>query len=669
MRAAVSLAILLVGFAPARDRAQSSVPPPDDRFTFEFRVFDRQGLAVPDLTKEQVELRIDGRVHAPSAFEYRRSPAMPRQIVVVVDRGSMPEGGGRALLDAARRFVEGPARGDRVALWILQESRGALAFGADRTLLAKSLASATGIAPVTSGAVRLSRAEAALVDAGDSMLRRAVLARVCGDRPAARAECERAMMADVARILRAARAHSRPAFSALRDVIHALRTVDGPKHVILLTGGIHLHPDLLPAAQELALVAFPARVMVHTIQVPPSHSPNGVASAATIPAWAADPDVTSAASSLALATGGFNSSTLDPDEAFDRLSRQIAGTYTATLGNASRPRDGRLRQLGVKVLDRQDVFVRVNAIFQPYSGLSRAIAGSSDARVEVEPFGSRDITTPVDQLVSRAGAYAQRFEQAIPALVAEEHYVQLSKAGPTPPPGPRLEPALAWNVSPKSSRSTILASRNLRSDALMIQGPEGRWAHYRDVIDVDRAPVRVRDAADRPLRGGAPPAQTTLRTMGGEGGAHHLGAVRRAIDGALIPLLYIHPHFQPRMRFSSAGADTLDGQLCALVDFTETQAPSVAAASGGRDAPAAGRVWIEPDSGRILKIQVRFEGAGVSSGALEVTFGHEEGFDLLLPRRVWEWYAGAAAGEPYLEAQAMYSSFRKPLNPSAERAK
>ena len=117
---------------------------------------------------------------------------------------------------------------------------------------------------------------------------------------------------------------------------------------------------------------------------------------------------------------------------------------------------------------------------------------------------------------------------------------------------------------------------------------------------------------------------------------------------------------RPNLYLSSGGRDRRDGRDLAVLEFREDGSPTLSSAADGRDVPARGRAWVEPESGAVREIELRL-GEG-SRRVLHVWFRDEARLGVLVPIRMWEWFEKIPiAGETWpadLETLATYTGLK-----------
>lgn len=268
------------------------------------------------------------------------------------------------------------------------------------------------------------------------------------------------------------------------------------------------------------------------------------------------------------------------------------------------------------------------------------VAGSTLSLAGQTPPGS-----PLPGLLSAGGAYVAEYQRQIAAIGCEERlhesagYMGVSVGGPREP--------------------------TLRSDVVWIDGESAGWIGLRDVFEVNGASVRPRDdRMARVLTLAAPGALDNARRMVKEGASHHIGNVSRSINTPMHALSFLRLDNQARSAFSFEGMKTVDRLKVGLVVFRERSMPRVLRTAG--DAAAEGKLWIEPDSGRVVRSELVLKADGVTA-TIAIRYAPDSKLGLWLPVRLDEEYAIAptgtfpstSGGRPPVNGQADYSACRK----------
>jgi hypothetical protein len=252
---------------------------------------------------------------------------------------------------------------------------------------------------------------------------------------------------------------------------------------------------------------------------------------------------------------------------------------------------------------------------------------------------------PLKDVLTRAAAYVARFERDLATIIAEERYVQDVVGGRTP------------------------EHRELTSDVLLLR-PSGSnsYVQFRDVFEVDGEIVRRRD--ERLLRLAANPNAVSAAQIVEESARYNIGDIQRTINVPLLPLTFLLTDNQWRFKFSIAkpGAKAASDDLpdsphfkvtteIWVVEYREVERRTLIRKNDGKDIPARGRFWIEPDTGRVLLSELIAEDRNVHS-KIEVSYQSEPLLGLLVPVEMREtyWRTGSRSR---IEGTATYGSFRR----------
>lgn len=260
-------------------------------------------------------------------------------------------------------------------------------------------------------------------------------------------------------------------------------------------------------------------------------------------------------------------------------------------------------------------------------------------------------------VLQRAGAYVTRFYEQLSAIVAEEDYTQM------------------WDRNSSGSIGVNLAKRRLLSDIALVR-PAGSddWLQFRDVFDVDGAPVRGRDERLTRLFLEPPPtAAEQAARIKAESARYNLGDIERNLNTPLFALQILLPRTQTRFRFKRsstqdvatiglspdiAGAFRTSTEVW-VVEYNEVVHPTLirtGAPVTNKDLPAHGRFWIEPATGRVLMTELRAGNRDVR-GTIDVSYQSEPLLGLLVPIEMREEYFDGRGS--HITGIATYGKFRQ----------
>ena len=247
-------------------------------------------------------------------------------------------------------------------------------------------------------------------------------------------------------------------------------------------------------------------------------------------------------------------------------------------------------------------------------------------------------------LLSSAASYVDRFTSAFVNVIAEERYVQDVLSG-----------GQLMVRRPAASRE--VTHRELRSDLVLVQtGDALGWQMFRDVFEVDGAPVRDRE--DRLLRVFRQPAAQALEQaarLARESTRYNIGAVERTLNTPVLALLFLQSREQPRFQFSHGEKTPGFSDHVEVVEYREIARPTVIRTVKNGDRPAAGRVWIDGETGAVLQTELRLAGDAATI-RFTTLFRHDEGLGVAVPVRMQEEYV---LPRSKLVGTASYSRFRQ----------
>lgn len=284
-----------------------------------------------------------------------------------------------------------------------------------------------------------------------------------------------------------------------------------------------------------------------------------------------------------------------------------------------------------------------------------AIVATTALAAAPRPQPPPDLAT----VLQRAGAYVTRFYDQFSGIVAEEDYSQ--KWG-------RL-------ITGFRNREEKLGERRLRSDLALVRPMRAEnWLQFRDVFEVDGAPVR--DRAERLTRLFLEPSAPTadqIARIKSESARYNLGDIERNLNTPLFALQILLPRQQARFKFKrardrdvatihlapdEAGVFRTSTEVWAI-DYDEVSRPTLIRTGRpipNQSLPAHGRFWIEPETGRVLMTELR-AGNNYVRGTIDVSYQSEPLLGLLVPIEMREDYRDGRGS--HITGVASYGKFRQ----------
>lgn len=422
-------ALLAVALLAARGPLRAQSKPPQvfpaqvEVVALDIGVVDANGTPVRGLSAPDFEVTVDGKPRRVVSAEYvsqsaaETQPAVPpppahltsnerlvpgRLVLIAVDQGNIPMGTGRDVIQAAGRLIDRLSEADKVGLLTLPGPEPREEFTSNHARVKEALGQVVGRGRF--GGRRVSLVEALAYDEQDDPERWAVaITRECSD---GSPECIRGLGAEASQVAWDYRDQSRRSMAVLHSAFDVLKGVEGQKVVVLVTQGLGM-PDagsrpgrVSSELHELARAAADARVSFFAVQVKPVAGSTAVDS--DLPPEVLDDDRTLHSQALThlavLARGAVFRG--QPEQAFDRVAREISGYYLIGFEPEARDRDGRPHTVLVSV-HRPDITVR--------NRRSVPLPAPDDARAEERSLvASLRAPIPATAIPVRVATYAVR---------------------------------------------------------------------------------------------------------------------------------------------------------------------------------------------------------------------------------------------------------------------
>ena len=268
--------------------------------------------------------------------------------------------------------------------------------------------------------------------------------------------------------------------------------------------------------------------------------------------------------------------------------------------------------------------------------------------------GVRAQEPSLEVVLARAAAYVDALHRQLTGIVAEESYSQEART-----------------TGRTSSGAAITKRVRLTSDFLLVRPRESdRYVEFRDVFEVNGRAVRDRE--ERLTRLFLDPAANAdqVRAIIEESARQNVGNIPRNVNTPMLALFILQSEQQPRFRFRRASRRTPDltgpeasGPKATfhvstemwIVEFKETRDRTFIRTYEGRDFPAAGRFWIDPESGAVLMSELVMDGAEVNA-VIDVSYQSEPLLGFRVPIEMRERYS---APNERVDGVATYGKFRQ----------
>jgi hypothetical protein len=262
----------------------------------------------------------------------------------------------------------------------------------------------------------------------------------------------------------------------------------------------------------------------------------------------------------------------------------------------------------------------------------------------------------LDDVLQRAATYATHFNRTVPILAADERADDVARGfGVQSSDTPGMEVAGKTDVG-------------LLKGTIVITSNESGWQAFRDVHEVNTRVIHDRKGQlERLFREGGPASHQAITALNAASRRWQVGSIPRMFNVPTVSLMFLFPQNQPRFVFKKKGEKSVDSVKAWVVAFEETRTPTLVVTSNGDEYPIHGELWIDPDSGRLLKSHMIVENLKPSAGSqtdqeryrprmtIDVTYQHDEKLDLWVPVEMKELYVKATEQE---SCKAKYTNFR-----------
>lgn len=259
---------------------------------------------------------------------------------------------------------------------------------------------------------------------------------------------------------------------------------------------------------------------------------------------------------------------------------------------------------------------------------------------------------PVEPLTvaARLRAYLSLYEAQLSALLADEHFEQWPLDN------------IRTGLTPGTYKRDTFLLRSLDSEVAFVSLPGNiGWLGYRDTLRLNNKPVN---------RKGPPLAELLVLNSDDSreramalllaSARHNLGAPR-TINLPSLPLELLHARNQARFVITTTSTDRVGDCNAVRLDFAETVTPTLIQRPQGGNMPSTVAAWVEPDTGRLCKAEVRTRDGqhGVSKfeAVISVEFSRHDALNLTLPSRMREVFFLPPRGSG--EGEANYSNYRR----------
>jgi hypothetical protein len=197
---------------------------------------------------------------------------------------------------------------------------------------------------------------------------------------------------------------------------------------------------------------------------------------------------------------------------------------------------------------------------------------------------------------------------------------------------------------------------------ISVPGYKG-WLGFRDVLTVNGRPVeghegRLQEILLNPSTEGFAQAKRITE----ESALHNIGAIQRNVNNPALVLEFFDRRNRGRIRFTKAGEETIAQTRVWMLRYEEQGQPALIQTPQGKDLPASGFAWVDPQTGALVRAEVNIKdfalpGFGTSKAQMRVEFKEDPRLKFWVPARLTERYEVARLG--FITGEATYSNYRQ----------
>lgn len=251
---------------------------------------------------------------------------------------------------------------------------------------------------------------------------------------------------------------------------------------------------------------------------------------------------------------------------------------------------------------------------------------------------------------ARLHAYLSAYEPQLSTLVAEEHLTQW------PERSRKLMDGGTFSFQRDEMRRKALSS-----DVAFVSLPgNAGWLGYRDVRAVNTKAVgRSGPPLASLLNASSDDGRERAMALLLEGARHNLGAPR-TINLPSLPLELLHLRNQARFVITGSGRERSGDCHAVRLDLEETVRPTLIQRPDGGNMPSRVSAWVDPESGRLCRAEVRTRDAQLGAwfeAVVGVEFRMDAAVGVMVPSRMWEIFFDPPRGRG--EGEATYVNYRR----------
>ena len=242
------------------------------------------------------------------------------------------------------------------------------------------------------------------------------------------------------------------------------------------------------------------------------------------------------------------------------------------------------------------------------------------------------------------GKYLVEYETQLSSLVADE----------------RFDQRVTYTRTYRSGRPvTGSDQRRLDSEVGFIRLPGGQdWLGFRDVRKINGRALPGNGQTIVDMLGAATDVLAKARSIAAASAAHNLG-LARTTNVPTAALEIVHPRHHARHEFRLRANERIDGRLLSVIGFEEKRRPTLVSDPTGQALVSRGRIWLEPTSGIIWRVEWVYSPPIGAASSIRVDFRMNDALGMMVPSALFEEFPSMYGANARGNGKAVYSNYRR----------
>jgi hypothetical protein len=250
----------------------------------------------------------------------------------------------------------------------------------------------------------------------------------------------------------------------------------------------------------------------------------------------------------------------------------------------------------------------------------------------------------LEQMLDHLRSYLVDYETRLSSVVADERFDQ------------RVTYTRTYDMGRPVTGSE---QRRLDSEVGFLRLPGGLdWLGFRDVkkINGQALPGDRHSIAD--LLGGASDVMAKARSIAAASAAHNLG-LARTTNVPTAALEIVHPRHHARHEFRLRGDERIEGSRVSVIGFEEKGRPTLVVDPSGQQLISRGRIWVEPATGTIWRVEWIYSPPIGAPSSIRVDFRRNDALAMMVPSEMHEEFPSLYGANARGTGRAVYSNYRR----------